>query len=172
MQWSEIYWMLWAAAHTLRLSDGGLVSADRGHFGRFHPGSATFEDSAQWGVYSCCNGAAVQFNPWGGSLKGASAGCKPRSIKLAPAVSAPPARLVESSAVPAAAREYCNDENRVRVANKAKKAMGVDYSDKFGEQVSWEGHWMCCSLCCFHMSRNAPSEVPICSSFFSSSSSC
>ncbi|GMI26935.1 hypothetical protein TeGR_g442 [Tetraparma gracilis] len=140
MQWSEIYWMLWSAAHMLRLKDGGLVSADAETLGFYHPKKATFgEAGSNWGVYSCCGGTAVKFNPWEGlaaANTGSSEGCTPRPLALAPLGGA--GKAVVSTAVPSAGRHFYNDENRVRVAQKARKALGPGYSKKFREQVKDE----------------------------------
>ena len=141
MRWEAIYWMLWAGMHTLKLHDGRVVSADTDTAGYCHKEKARFEINTttnsveQYGVYPCCGASAIRFNPYPTSSVSPASGCVPAPIQLAPVASEAPLCMITSSRVPGAARRFHNDEARVRVANKAKKAFGAGYGKKWGEQV-------------------------------------
>ena len=131
LEWREIYWLLWSAAHMLRLEDGGLVTADCDHTRACHAKQATFADidgSAKmglWGVYPCCGETALKLNPWDLEYRG---GCSEKPLKLAPAVkvrSSPPTQL----------NYFYNDESRIRVAGKARKVFGSGYGTKFQQEI-------------------------------------
>lgn len=133
LEWSNIYWMLWSAAHMLRLEDGGLVPSDSESSCLCHVKSPTFAvttaSSAEvglWGVYPCCGETALKLNPW--ELK-SERGCEATASRLAPVVG-------PNSSQPLGGREqFSNDESRVRIAAKARKFLGSGYGTMFRKEI-------------------------------------
>ncbi|GMH66651.1 hypothetical protein TrRE_jg4022 [Triparma retinervis] len=135
LEWSNIYWMLWSAAHMLRMEDGGLAPSDSESGCLCHVKSPSFAvatgSSAEvglWGVYPCCGETALKLNPW--ELK-SERGCGTRALRLAPVVG------LHSSQTPLGAgwEQFFNDESRVRIAAKARKALGPGYGTMFQREV-------------------------------------